>query len=124
MGRTLRSQRYTKAVVICHGKSELQITRYIYSNLHLPVKVYAKDNGRHSIQITSLINELNSTQFRNIDKFADEFSVEVSGTGKNKKLVNFKLFIIMDTDDCTEQQKKKYISAEMFSKHWLYEYIV
>ena len=44
--------------------------------------------------------------------------------GKNKKLANFKLFIIMDTDDCTEQQKKDYLSKKMFEGHWLHEYIV
>lgn len=30
----------------------------------------------------------------------------------------------MDTDDCTESEKQRFISKEMFRKHWAYEYIV
>ena len=41
-----------------------------------------------------------------------------------KSLVNFKLFIIMDTDDCDEATKSKYISGELFQGHPLKEYII
>lgn len=29
----------------------------------------------------------------------------------------------MDTDDCTEEQKKQFINKEMFKGHWAYDYI-
>ena len=45
-------------------------------------------------------------------------------TEKTKGLKNFKLFIIMDTDDCDEITKSKYISRELFEGHPLKEYIV
>ena len=41
-----------------------------------------------------------------------------------KKLKNFKLFIIMDTDDCDEQIKQEYISGKLFQNHLLKDYIV
>ena len=84
---------YTKCAVIVHGKSEFVLVKYIYTNLHLPVKIIAKDKGRGSIQINGLSE-------------------------------NFKLFIIMDTDDCDENTKSKYISGELFEGHPLKEYIV
>ncbi|TKZ15846.1 hypothetical protein EZH24_13855, partial [Brachyspira catarrhinii] len=37
---------------------------------------------------------------------------------------NFKIFIIMDTDDCTAQQKSEFINKNMFKNHWAYNYIV
>ena len=117
-----RSINYTKAVVICHGKSEYQISRYIYTNLRLPVKLHAKDKGKHSIQIPGLIQELSTSVFTNIKTFSEHFNVEVKS--RNKCLESFKLFTFMDTDDCSQIQKSDYISGKMFSGHWLSDYIV
>lgn len=114
---------YTKALVICHGKSELELVRYIRSNLHLTIKPFSKNGGRNSIQINGLKDYLRKKPFDTIKSFADEFDIEVKGRGQNKKLLNFKLFMIMDTDDCEQCQKEKFINKEMFKSSWLYEYI-
>lgn len=115
---------YVKGVVICHGKSELLMTRHITSNLHLNVKPYARDKGSNSIQITSLMTVLKAKPFDKPTSFLEAYPVESKGRGKKIQLINFKLFIIMDTDDCTEVQKNDYISGAMFADHWLKEYIV
>lgn len=118
---------YLKAIIICHGKSEIQIVRHIQSNLHLNAKTYAKDNGEHSIQITSVMSHLNSGRFNSINDFFKHYgkeSFEVRGKGANKVINNFKLFIFLDTDDCTEEQKNNFINKQMIIGHWLYEYIV
>lgn len=114
--------RYTECMVIVHGKSELNLVKYIYTNLHLRVKIYAKDKGRSSIQINSLASILNKSPFNNLKAFAKEYSVEYNK--ETKSLKNFKLFIIMDTDDCDESTKEKYISGEKFQNHILHKYIV
>lgn len=57
---------YVKGVVICHGKSELLMTRHITSNLHLNVKPYARDKGSNSIQITSLMTVLKLNHLINL----------------------------------------------------------
>lgn len=113
---------YTKCAVIVHGKSEFLLTRYIYTNLHLPVKIISKDKGRGSIQINGLKELLNKKSFKTLSTFAKEYSVEYDKKGK--QLRNFKLFIIMDTDDCSEKARKEYISGEMFRGHPLYKYII
>ena len=100
---------YTKCAVIVHGKSEFHLIRFIYTNLHLPVKIISKDKGRGSIQINGLKEFLNKKHFRTLKAFADEYSVEYDK--KAKKLKNFKLFIVMDTDDCSEDTKEEYISG-------------
>lgn len=116
------SLNYTKCAVIVHGKSELLLVRYIYTNLHLPVKIIAKENGNKSIQINGLLEFLNKKHFKSCKSFAEEYSVEYDK--KTKGLKNFKLFIIMDTDDCDEITKNKYISCELFNGHPLKEYII
>lgn len=115
---------YVNGVVICHGKSELKMSRFISSNLHLNIKTFARDGGKHSIQITSLDSVLRAKPFNKLSSFLEEYTVETSGKAKDRKLVNFKLFIIMDTDDCTDRQREDYQSKAMFKGHWLYDYIV
>lgn len=116
---------YLNGVVICHGKSELCVAKYITTNLHLRIKTHARDKGESSIQITGLMKELKKKPFDKLSSLIDKFGeVESSGRGKNLKLSNFKLFIIMDTDDCTDKQKEDFISGAMFADHWLREYIV
>lgn len=113
---------YTRGVVIVHGKSEYALVKYIYTNLHLPMRIVSKNKGRGSIQINGLLDFLNQKNFRSLKTFANEYAVEYDK--KAKKLVNFKLFIIMDTDDCSEKAREKYMSGNMFEGHPLREYIV
>ena len=53
---------YCRGVVVVHGKSEKLLAEHIKSNLHLPIEVYAENNGKTSIQIDSLITILNITR--------------------------------------------------------------
>lgn len=113
---------YTKCAVIVHGRSEFHLIRFLYTNLHLPVKIISRNKGRESIQINGLKDLLNKKEFMSLSRFANEYTVEYDK--KAKKLKNFKLFIIMDTDDCSEDMKEKYISGELFRGHPLAEYIL
>lgn len=117
---------YLKAVVIVHGKSEKQICDYIKSNLRLKMEVVSKEKGEKSIQINSLKHILGDYRFNSFESFVSFYDdVEVLKVSKEKRLSpDFKIFIIMDTDDCTESEKQQFISKEMFRKHWAHEYIV
>lgn len=115
---------YTNGIVICHGKTEWCLARHISSKLHLRIKTYARDNGEHSIQITALNSVLNHYPFNSMNNLVNEYDVDTIGRGTSRTLKNFRLFIVMDTDDCTEEQKCAFISKEMFKSHWLYDYIV
>ena len=113
---------YKKAVVMVHGKSERFLAGYIYTNLHLPIVIYDRKKGKSSIQINGLQDILNKKPFNNLKSFAEEYSVEYDK--KEKILKNFKLFIIMDTDDCTEITRTQYISGKLFEGCCLKDYIV
>ena len=110
---------YLKGLIIVHGKSELQMARYITSNLHLNMEIYGKRNGKNSIQIQGLLNELQSGDFKTRRGFLRKYIVEAA----NDELLNFKVFTIMDLDDCPESLKKRYLNKQMFEQHWMHPYI-
>ncbi|MBQ6024175.1 MAG: hypothetical protein IJL20_01045 [Lachnospiraceae bacterium] len=113
---------YTKSLVVVHGKSEYDLVRYIYTNLHLNIKIIAKDKGRESIQINGLKTLFAKGSFLSLSKFSKEYGIEYDK--KNKVLKDFKLFVIMDTDDCSQETKNKYISGELFEFSVLKDYII
>ena len=106
---------------IVHGLSEYRICCSIKSNLRLKHEIIARDKGKHSIQVTGLQRLLSTDdRFIDIKNFIRHFpDVEC----KRNKLTNFRLFIIMDIDDCTNDQRRSFINKEMFKKHWMYDYI-
>lgn len=122
----MREKHYLKCIVIVHGRSEKQMCDYIKSNLRIQMDIVGDKKGGKSIQITSLGYTLNNTIFGKYDNFIKKYdNINWVKDGKKKKIdPEFKIFIIVDTDDCTEKQKKDFISKEMFRKHWAYDYIV
>lgn len=112
-----------KVMSIVHGQSELRICSSIKSNLKLKHEIIARERGRTSIQITSIMDILKDRRFCSFKNFIDNFT-DVEIDRKGKKLINFTLFIIMDVDDCTFEQKDNFISKKMFKDHWLFEYII
>lgn len=119
---------YLKCIVIVHGKSELQICNYIKTNFRLKMEIISRDKGEASIQINGLLNLLNNDmRFKDFKGFINTFTdvrlVESKGRKKAELDENFKIFIIMDTDDCSESMKNKYISKELFKDHCAYPYI-
>lgn len=113
---------YTCAIVIVHGKSEKQICQYIKNKLRLKIEIYSDKQGEKAIQITSLKNTLNNKIFKSMKTLTNMYEdIEFDGKVIQK---DFKIFIIMDTDDCTDKQKEDFINKEMFRGHWAYDYIV
>ena len=110
-----------EVMAIVHGQSEYLICSSIKSNLRLKHEIIARDKGKNSIQITSVMDVLNDNRFKSFAAFSREFG---DVRHKKNKLIDFALFIIMDVDDCTPEQKSWFISKEMFKAHWLYEYII
>lgn len=120
----MRQLNYTKAVVIVAGKSEKQICQFIKSKLRLKFDIFSDKNGEKGIQITSLKLTMNNKIFKSFRCFIDKYEdVELSSDGKSLA-DDFKIFIIMDTDDCTEEQKQAFIDGSMFKYHWAYKHIV
>ncbi len=90
------------------------------------MEVISDKKGEKSIQITSLLHILNDSRFQSPHKFFECFDdAEVFLEKRKRKLSpEFKIFTIMDTDDCTDKQKREYIDKTMFKTHWAYDFIV
>lgn len=120
-----RKLAYTRAVVICHGKSEKMICQYIAQNLRLSIISDADKNGDKSIEIEGLMNHLNNTVYKSMKSFIKKYDkVNVKGKGNSMEIMDFKIFIIMDKDNCNDEIFKSYVDKSMFKNHWAYKYIV
>lgn len=116
-----RRLHYLKAVVICHGKSEMLMCDFMKSNLKIRIDVVADKKGKKSIQITSLKKYFDNAIFKNKECFCAKYGDDLP----NGKIPDdFKIFVIMDLDDCTKQQKESFLNKSMFKNHELYNYIV
>lgn len=115
-----KTDRYKKALIICHGKSEEIFSKNIRSNLRMPICIYRDPKG-NSIQITS-IKHLIKSRFTK-SNFTQEMCEYINEDDK-KGFKNFKIFFMMDTDDCDVQILRKYKNKTLFNGHWLKPYIV
>jgi len=113
---------YTRAVVIVHGKSEHDIVKHIRSKLRIPIKIYQKNGGERSIEISSIMDILNGANFKTKNNFLKEYDqIQID---KKKNLLNFKVFIIVDVDNTPRQNVDNYCNKSMFKKHWIHDYVV
>lgn len=107
----------THVMTIAHGQSELAICNNIGSNLRIKQNCISRDRGKTSIQIAGLRNLLDTDR-----RFADAygFSKEFDDVLMNKRSpLEFRLFPIMDLDDCPEPMKEAYRTKRLFQGHWL-----
>lgn len=115
-------RKYTKAIVIVHGKSELDFVKHIKSKLRLPLEIYSRSNGKTSIQISSINDILKNRDFKTKKCFKEKFfKVECDKKGNPK---NVKIFIIMDIDDTSQEKIDSYKSSTLFVKDWKKDFIV
>lgn len=108
----------TPGIVVVHGKSEETIVKHIRSSLRLNLYIHKR---KTSIQINGLLHEL-ETNFKNVAALRSNSSLVLNFV--NKKPVDFKIFTIMDTDDCDEETKQRYINGSLFSEYALKAYVV
>ncbi len=120
---TKKTNKYKQAIIICHGQSEYFLSQHLCSLLRLSVVTYAEQNGKSSIQINSINRCLYNKIFATKGNLLKHYSIK---TNKNTINPNFKIFIIMDTDDeeLTERDIKNFKNKSMFKDHWAYDYIV
>lgn len=111
---------YTCAIVVAHGDSEEIIATHVRACLKLPIYIHRR---KTSIQINGLVHEL-KTNFENVVSLSGNKSIQIHAS-KGKILNDFKIFTLMDTDDCnTEETKESYIDGSLFNTYDLKEYVV
>lgn len=117
---------YLKAIVIVHGKSELQMCDFIKRKLKLKIDIVSKNKGGNSIQISSIMKRLKGKDIDTLDNFKNTYKDDLEI--KDNEIIidkDFKIFIIMDTDDCkNNEEKNNFINKNMFKNYWGYKYIL
>lgn len=102
-------------MTIVHGKSEFIVCENIKSNLKIKHEIDGEKKGRCSIQVNGLLNRLKRVPYKSKAVFESRYG-DIDWN-------RFKLFIIMDVDDCDYSTKKKFQNKDLFKGHWLYKYI-
>lgn len=109
-----RKLNYLKCIVVVHGKSEKQICDYIKSKLRFHMEIISKEKGQKSIQINGLEVLFNKDKrLCSYKNFLNYFPDVELGDKKNELSSYFKIFVIMDADDCSDEQRKKYVNKEL-----------
>ena len=114
MNKTLK---HLPCSIICHGECELIIVKQIQGKKRRKLNPLAKDNGRNSI----LINTINHYLEKNypdkktyIRKNKDLLQLD-KDTGR---IINHKIFAIMDKDDADDKLFESYINKTLFKEYW------
>lgn len=113
--RKSKGKKQSNCLIICHGKSEFLLVNHLKSNLRIPVIIEADKKGKNSIQINSLKNLFKGRNFSCKASFENHYKISIND--------DFKIFIIMDTDDCSKQQVMNYKNMSMFKHYWFHKYV-
>lgn len=120
-----KSYNYIRALIIVSGKSEKKICQYIIQSLRLNIKIKEDKQDNESNKIKNIVSTLNDAQHETIEAFFRSYKgIEIEGIGEARKIKNFKIFVILDLNQCNEAEKQEYINKTIFKNHWAYEYIV
>ncbi len=103
------------AVVFVHGETEYQFVKKLKYALRLNIDII-KDTT--SIQVNGLINKMES-KFR-LSKYRNDGKLDVK---KGKVCNEFKIFTVMDLDDCTPQVAEAYKNGHLFDDYEYKEYV-
>ncbi|WP_242364230.1 hypothetical protein [Limosilactobacillus antri] len=116
----IREAHYCRAIIICHGKSELLLFSRLKSILRLPIEVVGSDNGKSSVKIQGLESFLRRDEYRTKKAFCRNFFRESYRAKTFPHLITqVKVFAVMDIDDATTDQVKRYKNCEYFKTKWL-----
>lgn len=102
-------------MIICHGKSEMILAQFLKNTTRLPIKIVANNKGNSSIQINSLCDFLGRRDLKTAKSLERNYDVVVRS--------DLIVFIVMDVDDCDKDFENRFISKELFGKHFLKQYI-
>lgn len=116
-----RECNYTKAIIICPGKTEFQMCQFIKSNLRLPVEIVINKIDFGLLTIKNINKFLEYESFKNFRDFKKTF-INVN-YNKNQLPTNLKIFIILNTLDSSILTQNEFKNKNMFRAHWLFQYI-
>lgn len=111
-------------IVICHGMSEYKLVSAIKSKLRLNLEVLGRAKGASSIQIDGLPEFFQNKTLKTKSALLKNYgNIE----HKKKELEDFKIFTVMDVDDCSDiSVRNNYLQGHIsgLAQHDLKPYVV
>ena len=119
-----RKTNYCRAIIICHGKSELILFSRLKSILRLPIITESNEKGKSSVKIQGIESFFRREEFNDKKAFCKKFFQEEYGDLRKQKkfqslLNQLRIFTVMDIDDATDDQVNRYKNCEYFKAKWL-----
>lgn len=110
-----RKINYLICSVVCHGECEYNIVLQMQNKNRRNLHPIADKNGKISININT-INKFLSSQYPTEKEYIkkNDQTIHIS----NKKIINHKIFTIMDKDETTDKMLKAYIDKSLFKGTW------
>lgn len=125
MGKEIKCCNSTRALIMPIGKSSKKICQYIIQNLRLSIEIKEDINVSKGTNFDIIINILNDNEHKTLNAFYNTYKgIDIEGTGEDRKIKKFKIFIVLDLEQCSEVEKQEYLDKTIFKSHWAYEYIV
>lgn len=102
----------TNFIVICHGKSEIILTRWLQNELRVPLNIDSRNDGKNSVMINSLKAFMKENGYYDSSKLKKRFpNIEY----KNRKgFKDLRVFTVMDVD-IDESLVNGYVTKVMFN---------
>lgn len=101
--------------VVCHGESEVLLIEHLRKNYRIPIETLSEKNGRRSININT-INSYLEAHFPSVDDYIKCFDDCINH--EKRRLINHKIFAVMDKDDTSDEIYDKYKDKTLFKSHW------
>ncbi len=109
-----------KAIIICHGKSEKILFDRIATCFGIKVIAWADKKGNKSIEINSVRKILQRRDFKQL--FKNKFSSCKFDNMGNP--LNLRIFFVLDKDSTSDDEFRRYLNHELFSRSWLKKVLV
>lgn len=106
---------YLPCSIVCHGESELIFVKQLQVNNRRSLNPLADKNGKQTIMIDTINKFLNSlfpSKQEYLKKTKDLICVQKG------KIINHKIFCIMDKDDKSDALFNAYKNKELFKEEW------
>ena len=115
-----RVTHYLPCTIICHGECEYVIAKQIQIKKRRNLNVVGDKNGKKCIEITSL-NHFLSHKYPHKEAFIKAYKDYLCIAKENKKIIDHKIFAIMDKDQTPDNLFNSYLSGKMFDGYWYSE---
>ena len=112
-----RKVKYLPCSIVCHGECEVILVKQIQAKMRRNLNPLSKDGGSNSILINT-INHYLEKRFPEKKTYIKKNNDLLNVDKENHKILNHKIFTIMDRDDSSDELFASYLDKSLFKDYW------